>query len=124
MRFLFLSSVLEDEPTSANVKSDLMEESSKPVESHLLKKALSSVKPVGDALSNCKDGHSFRKVETMNCSSSSKVQEVQKPQVPVQHVVESLQRHSHKRMRGKTVIGSELSHSSTASSSLKANLSG
>ncbi|XP_034230505.1 protein phosphatase 1D [Thrips palmi] len=113
----------DNPPSAENVKSDL-DGVSKTVESHLLKKALSSLKPAGDDTATCKDGHPFRKDVTMNCGSSSKDQEVPRPQAPEQQAVESPQRHSHKRMRGKTVTGGELSHSSPASSSLKANLAG
>lgn len=113
----------ENQSIAETVKSDVDGDLSKPEESRLLKKALSSLKPIVDASSSCKEGHPFRKDEAMNCSGSIKVPELLRPQAPVAQVVESLQRHSHKRMRGKTVIGSELSHSNSASSSLKTSLS-
>lgn len=61
-----------------------------------------------------KDVRSFPKEEGCRLNLS-KVQEIPKLQEPVQQLAETLQRHCHKRLRGKTVTGGESSNSSSLS---------
>lgn len=61
-----------------------------------------------------KDVRSFPKEESCRVTLN-KVQEIPKLQEPVQKLAETLQRHCHKRLRGKTVTGGECSNSSSLS---------
>lgn len=87
-------------------------------DSHSQTKTPAPQEDVGDSLEDRTNEHLFQKTSSVDADTS---QEYPRLQEPPQPATESVQRHSHKRMRGKTVIGGE---SSASLSLMRTNTSG